>query len=207
MPLGGLFALVGAGLMVLAPQHQNGWNSYAIPTRHPVTPEMKQAAASLERKPAPDFTLSDQDGVQVTRADLKGGKPSVLFFIKDGCPCSIEAQPIFNDLARAYGGDAQFFGVIDGHAQEATTYLQANTVPFRLITDPTKGLMRAFKMEASASMALVDGNGQIVQVWPGYSKSTLRQLNFLLGALAKVPPREFNDRDAPEELTAGCSFF
>ena len=181
--------------------------NYFIPTRHPVTPAMEKAAASLKRTPAPDFRLNDQDGQQVNLSDFKRGKPTVLFFIKDGCPCSIEAQMIFNNLAKAYGGDAQFFGVINTDAQGATQFIQSNTIPFRLITDPTKAMIAAYKMEASASMALIDGDGQIVEVWPGYSRDALRQLNFLTGTLAKTGPREFDDRDAPEKLTAGCAFF
>lgn len=188
------------------PQYGGG-QPYAIPTRHPVTPEMEKAAAALKRTPAPKFMLTDHDSHQVGTGDLQLGKPSVLFFIKDGCPCSIEAQPVFNSLAKAYGGDAQFFGVIDSDTQAATAFVQANIVPFRMICDPKKGLMKGFQIQASASMALVDGKGQIVQIWPGYSQETMRQLNFLLGTLAKTGPREFDDADAPKTPTAGCTYF
>lgn len=36
------------------PQYGGG-QPYAIPTRHPVTPEMEKAAAALKRTPAPKF--------------------------------------------------------------------------------------------------------------------------------------------------------
>ncbi|MBL8060000.1 MAG: redoxin domain-containing protein [Chthonomonas sp.] len=184
-----------------------GASQYSIPSRHPVTKEMEAAAASLRRTPVPSFMLVDQDSNQVGTPNLKTGKPSVLFFIKEGCPCSIEAQPLFNNVAKAFGGDAHFFGVIDAEPKVASLYAQANVVTFPIICDPKKGLPTSFKMTASASIALVDGSGSIVKAWPGYNRDVLRQLNFLLGTLSKAGPKEFDDSDAPTELTAGCAFF
>lgn len=208
IPCSVLIAAGGIWLMQISqPKSGPVVTPYSIPSRHPVTKEMEAAAASLKRTPAPSFMLVDQDSNQIGLPDLKKGKPSVLFFIKDECPCSIEAQPIFSRLAKAFGGDAQFFGVIDADPSKAAAYAQANVVTFPVICDPKKGLATSFKMTASASIALVDGSGSIVKAWPGYNRDVLRQLNFLLGTLSKVGPKEFDDSDAPTELTAGCAFF
>ncbi len=208
IPLSLAIAAGGFALMKVASDGNNlGRTNYAIPTRHPVTPEMVKAASALKLKPAPKFQLVDHESRQVGSADLASGKPSVLFFVKDECPCSIEAQPIFNNLARAFGGDAQFFGVTDADPAAATQFVQANVVPFRMICDPRKGLMKSFHMEASASMVLLDGKGNVAQAWAGYSQDALRQLNVLLGTLSGSGVREFDDRDAPKTLTAGCAYF
>lgn len=207
IPCSILIATGGLWLMQLARVTQTkGQTPYSIPTRHPVTKEMELAAASLKRTPAPSFMLVDQDSRQIGTPDLKEGKPSVLVFIKDECPCSIEAQPIFNSIAKAFGGDAQFFGVIDALPQAAAHYAQANVVPYPIICDPKASLPKSFKLVASASIALVDGNGSVVKAWPGYSRDVLRQLNLLLGTLSKAGPKEFDDSDAPKEMTAGCTF-
>lgn len=168
---------------------------------------MEAAVASLKKTPVPSFMLVDQDSNQFGTPSLKGGKPSVLYFIKDGCPCSIEAQPLFNLIASGFGGDANFFGVIDADPKAAQAYAQANAVVYPIICDPQKGLPKSFKIVSSASFALVDGRGMIVKVWAGYNRDALRQLNFLLGTLTQTGPREFDDSAAPKDMTAGCAYF
>lgn len=175
-------------------------------TRHAVTKEMQAAADKLSKTPLPKFSLKDLDGLSVSEAQFRRQKPTILVFIKNSCPCSIDAQPIFNAMAVAYGADAQFFGVINGPLRDAQGYASYNRVPFPMILDERYELIQKFNIEASASLALVDGNGQIRQVWPGYSKSVLRQVNFLLGAMAGTGPKEYDDSVAPEKLTAGCAF-
>ena len=197
----------GFVLMRSTPPDSSNSRAYNIPTRHPVTPEMEKAAASLKRTPLPDLTLPDIDGRLYGKTEMSKGKPSVIFFIKNNCPCSIEAQPIFNNIAKAYAGDANFYAVIDDSADEADKYAMTNMVPFPVLLDPKKKLISALKLVASASYVLVDGEGKVVQLWPGYSKKTIRNVNFLLGALSKSGARDVDDSEAPEKLTAGCAFF
>lgn len=177
-----------------------------IVTRHPVTEEMKKAAAALERKPVQQFREVDSEGVPFELGDLKSGTPSILVFVKNECPCSIEAQPIFNAMARAYGGDAKFFCIMDAGQRDADAFGTLEKVPFPVVCDADESIIKAFDIQASASFALIDGNGQIARIWPGYSQTDLRQANVLLGTLAKCGPKEFDDSKAPKELTAGCTF-
>jgi len=206
-PLGALLALAGIAMVKSAPSIDilDG-ASAAIPTRHPVTEEMKKAAASLKRTPAPLLTAKDYLGNNYQIDILKQGYPTLLIFIKSGCPCSIDAQPIFNNIAAAYGPHARFIGIYDGDSTDAKAFAEFNKVTFPIITDEKNAWVKAYKMVASASMALVDGKGQIVEVWPGYSQSIMRQSNFLLGTLTDQGPQEFDYSKAPKDLTAGCAF-
>lgn len=206
-PLSCVLAISGFLMSRMAKSQPFGEKPYVIPTRHPVTKEMEIAAENLKRTPAPKFVLSDQNGDLISSDLLKSGKPTLLLFIKDGCPCSIESQPFFNDLAAKFGGDVHFLGIIDGSAKASQNFADANTVPFSILVDPSKSLMKAFKIEASSSFAVIDGKGMTVTVSPGYNKASLRQANFLLGTLSKTGPREFDDADVPEKITAGCAFF
>lgn len=207
LPLSGLIAAAGFTLMKSGSNvHYSDKPLQLLETRHPVTPEMEAAAASLKRTPLPNFSEVDLDGEKVTPADFRTGKPSVLIFVKNECPCSVEAQPFFNAMAKAFGGNAQFFSVFDGEKRDGEAFVEYGVVPYRMILDTDFSLIQQFKMTASASLALIDGDGQVVQVWPGYSQDILRQLNMLLGTLSKVGPQEFEHSDAPKELTAGCAF-
>ncbi len=207
VPIGIAFGVAGLAILAMAPRGATASSTFnVIPSRHPVTAEMKSAAEALKKRPMPIFSVVTHDGDRVSEVSFKGQKPSILFFVKDECPCSIEAQPVFNRLASAYGGDAQFFAVIDGSASVANQFVLSNAVPFPVLADSDQVIIQGFKMRASAGVALIDKTGQILEVWPGYSKSSLRQINFLLGTLVGTGPREFDDREAPEDLTAGCAF-
>lgn len=178
----------------------------SISTRHPVTDEMRKLAEQMAKTPVPNFSELDSKG-QALRSDmLKEGKPAVLVFIKNECPCSVEAQPIFNSMAKAYGSDALFYGISDCDQRDADAYVEATKTNFPVICDTDSSTIHAFQIKASASMALVDGKGRIVEIFPGYSISELRRLNLLLGSLAGVDPKEFDDSKAPVQLTAGCTF-
>lgn len=177
-----------------------------ISTRHPVTDDMQRAAASLSKSPLAPINELDLKGAKVTTAQFKQGQPTVMVFIKNSCPCSIDAQPFFNELSRMYGNKVQFWGVINGEKKDAEAYVRYNRVPFPAMVDTDQSVIKAFGIKASASLALVDGNGEIRQVWPGYSQAVLRQVNFLLAGLTASAPVNLDDRNAPEKLTAGCPF-
>lgn len=207
IPLGLAFAVGGLALVNSAPRTAElGDAQRAIPSRYPVTDEMRKAAASLKLTKAPELVATDYLGNNYENNVLKQGYPTLIFFIKSGCPCSMDAQPIFNNMAKAFGPNARFLGVFDDNAVEAKAFANLNQVTFPILLDQKHDWIEAYKMTASASMALVDGKGQIVQVWPGYSQSIIRQANFLLGTLAGCGPQEFDYSMAPKELTAGCEF-
>lgn len=174
--------------------------------RHDVTEEMQKAADALERTPMPSINEVDHEAHPVLSGDFKSGIPTVLVFVKNECPCSLEAQPFFNRMAKAFGGDVQFMAAIDADSRDAAAYAEFTVTPYRVLADQDMSTIKAMGAQASASVALIDGNGQVVKVWAGYSASILRQINFLAGTLAKTGPVEFDQAGAPEQLTAGCAY-
>lgn len=177
-----------------------------VMVRHDVTPEMQKAADALERTPLPSINEVDHEAHPVLSGDFKTGVPTVLVFVKNECPCSIEAQPFYNAMAKAFGGDVQFMAVIDSDPRDAAAYAEFTVTPYRVLADQDLSTIKALGAKASASAALIDGQGEVVKVWAGYSASVLRQINFLAGTLAKSGPVEFDQSGAPEKLTAGCTY-
>ena len=80
---------------------------------------------------------------------------SVQVFIKEGCPCSLAAQPFFNLLFDAYGKHARFFGVFDGSVSKAKKWAMQNQAAFPLLSDPDLRTVHEYKAENSAYVALI----------------------------------------------------
>lgn len=176
------------------------------PEKHKVTAEMLRGAEARETLLAPMFRARASDDATHELAEgLKRG-PVVLVFIKDGCPCSVSAEGYFNSLHAAYDGRVRFFGVIDGDRDAARAWAARNGVPFPILIDPDCALVRDFRAENSAYVALIDRSGRIDSFWPGYSTAMLEALNARIAVLAGLPEAPIDTTGAPEELYSGCPF-
>ena len=178
-----------------------GINPAEFKVRHEVTAQMELESKAQANRLAPTFDRKDPYGKSVRVG--KGERPQMVVFIKRGCPCSFDAQPLFNKLARKYKGKVEFVGVIDKEAREFATQLG---VAFPVIDEPSKELMRAFDARASVYSALVARNGHIVKMWPGYSADWLKEMNALLAKASATKPTPFDPEYAPKEKASGCPF-
>jgi peroxiredoxin len=175
--------------------------------RHPVTAPMWDEAEDLAGLKAPSFELNDSKGRPVRFGGVPPEKPMVLVFTKDGCPCSIESQPFFNQIAKGYGDRARFLGVIDAPAATAADYSSDFSVPYPMLSANDETVFRAFKSERSVYVTLIDPTGIVVRQWPGYSKAMLKELNTEIASLAGGAPADVDLTAAPEEMTSGCRLF
>jgi peroxiredoxin len=134
--------------------------------KHVVTPSMAEASRGMVFRQAPAFTLKATDGAEYSLGELIREGPLLLTFIKIGCPCSEAAQPYFNRLRAAYP-HVRIFGVIDGDLGPANLWAKKIRVSYPLLLDPNLQLVRAYGVENSAYVVLVDQKGQITMHWPG----------------------------------------
>lgn len=180
--------LVAAGAVMVA----------AIASRsrvgHPVTARMQTAAGATTGRPARPLP------------GAAWGRPTVLIFIKEGCPCSEAAEPCFRRLFAAYGHRASFFGVIDGGPPEAADWTRRHETPYPVIPDRDLEIIRAYGAERSAYAALVTSDGIVDHLWPGYSGAMLRELGARLATDLGTAEARLDIADAPVELTSGCMF-
>lgn len=173
---------------------------------HRVTPEMRQASEQMADRPAPSFRAIDQDGNPVESASTVGERPVVLVFIKDGCPCSTSAEPFYARLHDAYGARATFLGVIDGDRSVASRWVDDHGTPYPVLADPSLGLVRDFEVRNSAYVALIDRDGMIVALWPGYSEEILEEIASRLSGLTGLPQTDVGASEAPDLPYSGCPF-
>lgn len=174
--------------------------------KHLVTEPMTKNAASFQDKPAPAVELTDSAGKPVSLRELTKAKPVVLYFVKDGCPCSETYEPFLQELARNYADVVTVLAVIDGTRETAQAWSSRFVLPYRIANDPTSETMARWGATNSAYTALVDREGKLVAYWPGYSRWMLEELSQKISEIAGVPRRRLAILDAPSQLYTGCSF-
>jgi peroxiredoxin len=172
---------------------------------HPVTPKMTEEANKMERQDAKAFARTAARGelVQVGGAHEK---PQFVLFILDGCPCSIDAQPIFNAFAKHWKDKVEFVGVIDSEAKKARAWMSDYRPVFPVVSDPKKEIIHAYQAKQSVYSALISKYGTVIKLWPGYSTDLLKEMNDAIAKELAVEPVAFDAKYAPKEKISGCYF-
>lgn len=98
-----------------------------------------------EGKRAPAFTLTDQDGTEVSLKDYAGQHVIVYFYPRDNTPgCTKEAQG-FCKLAKKFAASsAVVLGVSPDSAASHQKFIAEYKLPFRLLSDPDKKVMSTY---------------------------------------------------------------
>lgn len=123
---------------------------------------------------APDFTLSSQEGKQVSLHDFKGQWVVLYFYPKDFTSgCTIEAHNFERDKAKYDAMKAAIVGVsvdtVDSHQQFCTK----ESLTFKLLADPDKKVVGQYgstqkfgeNVVAARNTFLVDPKGVIRKVY------------------------------------------
>lgn len=145
---------------------------------------------------APDFTLADKDGNQVSLSDFAGKRVVLYFYPKDNTPgCTRQACA----FAGAYRGfqalDTVVIGVSRDSAASHQRFAEKYDLPFVLLSDPELTAIQAYgvwqekKNYGKVSMGVVrttfviDPNGIIEKVMPKVKPDTNAQeiLDYLQG--------------------------
>jgi hypothetical protein len=182
--------------------------NYRVPSaeKHYVTPSQLAASGAWQDRPVAPFSAWGHDGKEYDGQSLVGTSPTVLVFIKKGCPCSVEFEPSFHRLESSYKGRVRFFGVIDGSAADARRYAEANRVPYPVLADADRTIITRFKAENGGYVALLKSGGVVDTLWPGCSAEMMKELGRKISTLAGVEERPVDVSDMPGVLTTGCPF-
>lgn len=141
-----------------------------------MAPALRAADMPAVGSVAPGFTLSSQEGKQVSLKDFRGQWVVLYFYPKDMTPgCTIEAHNFQADQDKFTAKKAAIVGVsvdtVDSHAKFCTK----ENLTFKLLADPTHQVVDEYGsfggMVANRNTFLIDPNGVIRKVYTGVKPS------------------------------------
>jgi len=158
---GGLFIGLAIGAVVF----------FGFPAVQAINPT--PAVTSVEPAPivgstAPDFTLANTQGRQITLSKLKG-QPVLINFWATWCgPCRVE-MPAIEAAYQKYKGDGLAVLAVDAGEteKEVKEFGAALGLTFDLLLDPTMSVNDAYRVRAYPSSFFVGRDGTIVAMQIG----------------------------------------
>lgn len=134
---------------------------------------------------APDFTLSDKDGRQVSLSDFLGKKVVLYFYPKDNTPgCTRQACAFAAAYEQFKEQDVVVIGISKDSTASHQKFAQKYDLPFILLSDPELQAIQAYdvwqekKLYGKVSMGVVrttyiiDEQGNIKKVMPKVKPDT-----------------------------------
>ena len=104
-------------------------------------------------QPAPDFTLADQDGKEVTLSSLKGSPVVLYFYPKDDTSgCTKEACAFRDGFADYEKAGAKILGVSPDPVKSHAKFVAKYELPFTLLADVDKAVCQAYGVWKEKSM-------------------------------------------------------
>ncbi|QFQ01952.1 Putative peroxiredoxin [Corynebacterium urogenitale] len=98
-----------------------------------------------EGTPAPEFTLLNADGQQVSLADYKGKKVIVYFYPKADTPgCTKEACDFRDSLTQLNGQNIEVLGISPDKPEALKKFTDKYELTFPLLSDVDKSVMQAY---------------------------------------------------------------
>ena len=153
---------------------------------------MLEAGAS-----APDFTLPDQDGNEVTLSELRGQTVVLYFYPRADTPgCTTQACGIRDRSADYAAAGARVLGVSPDEVAAVKKFAGKFDLDFTLLADADHAVADAYGTWVEKSMYgkkywgvqratfLIDADGKIAKVFPKVSPKTHDDV--VLGALAEL---------------------
>lgn len=146
---------------------------------------------------APDFTLKDEQGNDVSLSDFRGNWVVLYFYPKDNTPgCTAEACEFSAQREDFTGLNGVIVGVSPDSVNSHRNFVQKKDLTIKLLSDPEKkvldmygavGLKRMFGKEylgVIRSTYLINPEGKVAHVWPkvkarGHAEKVKNQLEQL----------------------------
>lgn len=134
---------------------------------------------------APDFTLQDKNGENVSLSDFKGQKVVVYFYPRDNTPgCTRQACAFAAKYEEFQKNNVVVIGISRDSTASHQKFASKHDLPFILLSDPELTAIQAYdvwkekKMYGKVSMGVVrstymiDENGVIEKVMPKVKPDT-----------------------------------
>ncbi len=155
-------------------------------------------------KAMPTFTAKASDGKTYTKEVLTA-KPTVLVFIKPGCPHNPQGMKDFNRLHKALGDKVQFVGIATGDATKVGQLVKQFSVSFPVIADADKSITQAFNANHSLDFGLICAKDKrLAKLWDGYSAAFFKEMTASLPEHGG-PKVKLDLASYPAQRKSGCS--
>jgi len=95
--------------------------------------------------PAPDFTLQDADGKDVTLSDYRGQKVIVYFYPAAMTPgCTTQACDFRDNLSSLKSAGYKVLGISPDKPEKLAKFRERDSVNFPLLSDPDRATLEAY---------------------------------------------------------------
>lgn len=134
---------------------------------------------------APNFTLKDKDGNEVSLSDYLGKKVVVYFYPKDNTPgCTRQACAFGETYGEFKAKNTEVIGISKDSVASHVKFAEKYSLPFVLLSDPDRQAIEAYgvwqekKMCGKVGMGVVrttfviDENGNIEKIMPKVKPDT-----------------------------------
>ena len=127
---------------------------------------------------APDFTLPDQDGTDVTLSALRGSPVLLYFYPRDETPgCTTQACDIRDRWAEFEQHGITVLGISPDTVESHASFRANHDLPHTLLADPERQVLETYGAWGEKNMygkvtvgvirssVLIDAEGQVLKVW------------------------------------------
>lgn len=122
--------------------------------------------------PAPDFTLTDQDGEPVSLSDYKGRWVVAYFYPADDTPgCTVEACSFRDAYEDFVDAGAEVIGISSQDEASKKKFADKHNLPFRLVADADSkirksyGVPKTFGLLPGRVTYVIDPEGVVAKVF------------------------------------------
>jgi peroxiredoxin Q/BCP len=106
---------------------------------------MPDTAAPAVGDEAPDFTLHDADGAEVSLRDFRGRTVILYAYPAAGTPgCTTQACDFRDNLASLQGAGYTVLGLSPDTPDALAAFREAEALPFPLLSDPDHAVLEAY---------------------------------------------------------------